>query len=358
MRRALLAVLLLAAPAAASPVCESSWQDSYAAEWGYSKERWLGDCRADIDPAAGLRRAQSDFMAACKRRFSGPDAGAARAQAEIYCALGKPGRAKLYALAGLADPDAAPPPPPPVEDFHIPPPGVGGMGPLMTALRSARSVWQPDACFSGLEFSYAVTKLTTLEDLARAQKAHETPHYGRSAVEVYEYAFASAAVPHGGYRVSFGDKMDAMFCTDLVRGLGPDSGGFPELSFYGSCLKGATLDLTQALGIVMNPSDAATDTRARLGTLTAAFLASPDCEVRAPGGIRGRACAKVAGWDKSTLRRAVGREVWAVSHGDRTDFVDAGSGARLGSARGWLHLPSMTSTALYGGHCPPDRREL
>lgn len=357
MRRAWLAVLLLASPAAAAPACESSWQDAYATDWGYPKDKWLGDCRADIDPHAGLRHAQSDLMDACRARFHRPDAGAAAPQADILCALGKPGRAKLYALAGLKDPDAAPPPPPAAVDYHIPPPGTGGMGPLMTALRHTRAHWQADACFSGLDFKYRVTRITTLEDLARAQKAHEDPRYGRAAVETYDFAFASAQVPHGGYRVSFGDKMDATFCTDLNRLLGPDPGGFPPLSFFASCLTGAKLDLNQALGLVMDPSDAATDLDAVLGTLAPGFLASGDCAVRRPPDHHGTSCAKSPGWDKAHLKRAVGREVWAVSHGDRTDFLDAGTGERLGSARGWLDLNGMTHSALYGSHCPVDPQE-
>ncbi|MBI3566556.1 MAG: hypothetical protein HY079_15280 [Elusimicrobia bacterium] len=356
MRRALLALLFLAAPAAAaaSPACEASWLDSYAREWDYPKDRWLADCRADIDPAPGLRRAQSDFMAACKERFHRPDAGPASVQAEIYCALGKPGRAKLYAIAGLPDESAPRPAPKAADASHgtAPPPGAGGFGPLMRALREARARWKPDACFAGLEYVYSATPVTTDDEWKRAYRAHEDPTYSMSFVEEYDFAFKSAEIKLGGYRVAYGDHVDTATCTDLKRDLGPDSNGYPHVDFYAHCLSAVKLDVTKALAAAFPQPLPVDRMTAMLGTLTPAFLSGPGCEVGETGRDLDRKCADVPGWDARSLRAALGREVWALVINERTDFVDAASGKRLGWARGRLRARDFSASGLYGRSCP------
>lgn len=362
MRRALLLLPLLAAPAAAaaSPNCEASWQDAYARDWGYPKDQWLGDCRADIDPAAGLRRAQSDFMSACKDRFHRPEAGPASVQAEIYCALGKPGRAKLYALSGLPDPDRPAPAAPgaaaaaPDAAGLVPPPGSGGIGPLKRSLGVAREKWQPDACFSGLDYAYASTPFTTDGEWQRARRANEDPSYSMTFVEEFDYAFHSEAVRRGGYRVAFGDRIDDAACTDLRREMGPDLNGFPYDPFFASCLTSVRLDPRQALAVVFAKPVPVRSVRALLGTMSAGFLAGDYCSVIHDDGDTSRHCKDAPGWDARALKRTLGREVWAVTINDRTDFVDAGTGERLGWARGRL-LPLFSYAGLWANPCPVPR---
>jgi len=352
--RAFLLALLLAAPAAASAAsgCEAAWQDSYASDWEFPRDEWMARCRASLDPNAALREAQSAFMAKCKERFSRPDARAAAAQAEIYCALGKPGRSKLYALAGLPDEDAPKPAPKPAEQPHASPPGTGGMGSLMQALRDARAKWKPDACFSGLEYTYNVTPLTTDAEWKRAYKAKVDPAYSITFLEVHEYAFHSEQVKLGGYRVTYGDHVDTATCTDLARHLGPDVNGFAHVPFYARCLSQVRLDVRQALAVVFPQGAPVERVFAMLGTLTADFLSGPGCEVVRTGRDSADACAGVPGWDARSLRPALGREVWAIVVGERTDFVDAADGKRLGWARGALRARSFSRSGLYGGSCP------
>lgn len=361
MRRALLAALLLApATARADPACEAAWQDSYASDWGFPREKWLSACRAGLDAPSALKEAQSAFMAKCRERFMKPDARAAAAQAEIFCALGRPGRSKLYAMAGLPDEDAPPPLPPAAAGAeappaNVPPPGIGGMGPLMQALRDARSKWKPDACFAGLAYHHVITPSTTDEEWQLAKRTHRDPAYALTSLEEHDYAFRSGEVKEGGYRVSYGDHVDTADCTNLRRGLGPDAGGLVNLPFFSRCLGSVKLDLPQALAVVFTKAAPASDVYAVLGTVTEEFMSR--CEIQRSGRELQK-CAEAPGWDLRSLKLAPGREVWAVMVGGRTDFVDAATGKRLGWARGDLAAGGALRSPLYGHSCPVPRLSL
>lgn len=358
MRRFFLAGVLLAAAAAsaAAGACEAGWLDQYETDWGFARERWVDACERGLDPAAALREAQSAFIKECRARFARPDAAGKvpPALSEVHCAMGRAGRARLYAMAGLPDETAPKTGAPAVLAQTIPPPGLSNMGPLMPSLKKARAAWHPDACFSGLFYKYVLTPFADEKEWKRAKERREDPHFSRTFLEEYTYYFQSAQVgaDTGLYWVSYGDQIESTFCTKIDRMVGPDSFGTPPEPQFGRCLSGVETDLDKALSKVFPGGAPSQRLTAYLAVLTAADLDGPRCFVADDFQHRDqRPCATLKAALTKPLKRARGGPVWLILHGGRTDLVDAGSGELLGHVPGLLLSGDGAGSVLYADKC-------
>ena len=316
---------LAASLASADPAsCSQAYKAEFAAEWGATKAAWDAHCAKGYDT---LREVQRASVARCTAKFQPYEAKGKipTGQAQAYCAQGASGRASLAAAAGL--PADAPPAP---RGPRIPPrkPGGAGMGPLSRALDVAKKDWSPEACFSGLKYSYWTEDYPDCAEIEEATaEGRGTRNTATAGLDAFSYYFASPSVERDIYAVRIAQRLrDCPFSVYLKE---PDHLNAPKAAGFSACLQGVKVDVGQAFDVAAQNG---WKPDLPVGGYLAAF----------PAGFFSKACGsgtasvgdawkdyKVecgADWDKGKLRRATGGPVWVLTSKDQTAVVDAVTG--------------------------------
>lgn len=311
------ALTLSAAPAAAqAPDCSAAYKAEYAAEWQMSAADWAQACAKGLNASDVLRQAQRGSMARCVAKFQPYEQSGKipTGQVGAFCAQGAAGRAQLAAAAGVPAEAAPPPPRPPGPRIPDRKPGSAGMGPLSAALSTAREVWQPDACFSGLTYHFGSRHYPYCDEFQR---------------DSFNYYFSSKASERDIYRVSYHDELKQ--CPNVASLKGPNHQNAPRPTGLDACLSEVSVDVGQAVEIAeRNGWKAAVPIRAVLASFPKAFFARTCGRgTAAMGGKVWRDYPVTCGdgdWDAARLRRATGSPVWVLSSHTQTAIVDARTG--------------------------------
>ncbi len=138
--------MLPAAKAWAANPCKKQYKASYQTDWELSRAAWDGYCKRDRNSTLALRSAQRAFTRKCRKKFAAKVRARESTQSEVdsYCAQGTAGRALLMRMLGVED----------EKKKKAPPPAKRAMGPLVEALKIARSNWMPDACLAGMSLTF------------------------------------------------------------------------------------------------------------------------------------------------------------------------------------------------------------
>lgn len=182
----LIGLLFIASPAFAGKkldACKNAYIPSYEQKWEISRKHWDESCRKNPDPRNLIRTLQRRFISRCRKKYQElVDAKTvSKSGMDSYCAQGVRGRSRLERMAPRK---AAP-----VKKESNTISGYRGLGPILEALRIARTNWSEDAC---------VTMVELVNHLRPSQ-------YGPR--EVVEYVFYSKRRWEGSYSVKYVDAL-------------------------------------------------------------------------------------------------------------------------------------------------------
>lgn len=130
------------------PDCPARYNESYQSTWRLDRKSWDSRCAQGAAAEDVLRAAQSDFIAACQRRFAGkPPSNPTNAGTLLaYCARGTEGEASLAQLLEppvKADPAA-----------RSPARRFAALPLIAKAAKMARTQWTSDACVCRFESEF------------------------------------------------------------------------------------------------------------------------------------------------------------------------------------------------------------
>lgn len=338
MRASIAAIFLFLAASRAGAVdgaaeaCRAGWQEKYASDWGLVHEDWDALCASGKDPVENLHRAQAAFIKECVARF---EKTAASGMPAALCAQGKQGEQRLREMTGVPAEAAEPKEAVPIVTAGLVlAPGNSDTGPFMPALRAARSRWKDDACWSGLHYGYTKSVYISAAEWERARREHRPERQESASIEQYNYAFISPTAGPTGYRVSYGDHIESVFCSEIERLKGPEAEPGRVMEGFAGCLRDVSVGLAKAIvtaGFHAGPAEA--NLSADLVTLPRGYF------------------KEKSGLTAGQLRRITGVEVWMVSSGGRTAFVDAGSGRLLAESSRALVMNEAPTSILEGVIC-------